>query len=59
MFTRLRTRYTLGYRPPENTEEGKFRRVRVQLTPAVMKTNKKLVVRARNGYYFRKKSRTS
>ena len=59
MFTRLRTRYTLGYRPPENNEEGNFRRVKVQLTPAVMKTNKQLVVRARSGYYFRKKSRAS
>ena len=59
MFTRLRTRYTLGYRPPENNEEGKFRRVKVQLTPAIMKTNKKLVVRARSGYYFRKKNRMS
>jgi len=59
MFTRLRTRYTLGYRPPENTEEGKFRRVKVQLTPPIMKTNNKLVVRARSGYYFRKKNRTS
>ena len=57
MFTRLRTRYTLGFRPPENSEEGKFRRVKVQLTPASMKTNRKLVVRARNGYYFRKKNR--
>ena len=55
MFTRLRTRYTLGFRPPANSEEGKFRRVSVQLTPAILKTNKKLVVRARNGYYFRKK----
>lgn len=59
MFMRLRTRYTLGYRPPENSEEGKFRRVKVQLTPPIMKTNKKLVVRARTGYYFRKKNRTS
>ena len=59
MFTRLRTRYTLGYRPPENNEEGKFRRVKVQLVPAIMKTNKKLVVRVRSGYYFRKKSRAS
>ena len=59
MFTRLRTRYTLGFRPAENSEEGKFRRVKVQLTPAIMKTNKKLVVRARSGYYFRKKSRLS
>jgi len=57
MFMRLRTRYTLGFRPPENSEEGKFRRVKVQLTPAIMKTNKKLVVRARSGYYFRKKNR--
>jgi VWFA-related protein len=59
MFTRLRTRYTLGYRPPENNEEGKFQHVKVQLTPAILKTNKKLVVRARTGYYFRKKNRAS
>jgi len=57
MFTRLRTRYTLGFRPPANSEEGNFRRVRIQLTPAIIKANKKLVVRARNGYYFRKKNR--
>jgi len=59
MFTRLRTRYTLGYRPPESNEEGKFRRVKVQLTPPIMKTNKKLVMRARTGYYFRKRNRVS
>jgi Ca-activated chloride channel family protein len=59
MFTRLRTRYTLGYRPPESNEEGKFRRVKVQLTPPIMKTNKKLVVRARTGYHFRKRNRVS
>jgi len=59
MFTRLRTRYTLGYRPPENIEEGQFRHVRVQLSAATLKTNKKLVVRSRKGYYFRKKNRTS
>src|ERR1041384_5208242 len=59
MFTRLRTRYTLGYRPPESNEEAKFRRVKVQLTPPIMKTNKKLVVRARTGYYFRKRNRVS
>ena len=57
MFTRLRTRYTLGYRPPENNEEGTFRRVKVQLAPAIMKTYKQLAVRARSGYYFRKKKR--
>jgi Ca-activated chloride channel homolog len=59
MFTRLRTRYTLGFRPPKNSAEGDFRRVRIQLTPAVIKANKKLVVRARNGYYLRKKNRTT
>lgn len=58
MFTRLRTRYTIGYRPPETNEEGAFRHVKVQLTPAIMKA-KKLVVRARRGYYFRKKARTT
>ncbi|MGQ0760701.1 MAG: VWA domain-containing protein [Acidobacteriota bacterium] len=59
MFTRLRTRYTIGYRPPETNEEGAFRHVKVQLVPAIMKANKKLVVRARRGYYFRKKPRTT
>src|SRR5687768_6374412 len=58
MFTRLRTRYTIGYRPPETNEEGVFRHVKVQLVPAIMKANKKLVIRSRRGYYFRKKSRT-
>ena len=58
MFTRLRTRYTIGYRPPEANEEGAYRHVKVQLVPAIMKANKKLVVRARRGYYFRKKPRT-
>ncbi|HEX6186755.1 MAG TPA: VWA domain-containing protein [Pyrinomonadaceae bacterium] len=58
MFTRLRTRYTIGYRPPETNEEGAFRHVKVQLVPAITKANKKLVVRARRGYYFRRKPRT-
>ncbi|HEX5703591.1 MAG TPA: VWA domain-containing protein [Pyrinomonadaceae bacterium] len=58
MFTRLRTRYTIGYRPPETNEEGAFRHVKVQLAPAIMKANKKLVVRSRRGYYFRKKPGT-
>ncbi|HEY6046747.1 MAG TPA: VWA domain-containing protein [Pyrinomonadaceae bacterium] len=57
MFTRLRTRYTLGYRPLESNPEGAFRRIKVQLTPAILKSNKKLAVRARHGYYFRKKIR--
>jgi VWFA-related protein len=58
MFTRLRTRYTIGYRPSETNVEGAYRHIKVQLTPAIMKANKKLVVRARRGYYFRKKPRT-
>ena len=58
MFTRLRTRYTIGYRPPETNEEGAFRHVKVQLIPAITKANKKLVVRSRRGYYFRKKPAT-
>jgi VWFA-related protein len=58
MFTRLRTRYTIGYRPPETNEEGAYRHVTVRLAPAILKANKQLVVRARRGYYFRKKART-
>ena len=59
MFTRLRTRYTLGYRPSETNHEGAFRAVKVQLSPTILKTNKKLIVRSRHGYYFRKKNRAS
>ena len=59
MFTRLRTRYTLGYRPSETNHEGAFRAVRVQLSPTILKTNKKLIVRSHHGYYFRKKNRAS
>jgi len=60
MFMRLRTRYTIGYRPPETNEVGAFRRVKIQLTPSVLKANKnqKLIVRSRHGYYFRKKARS-
>ena len=58
MFTRLRTRYTIGYRPPQTNEAGAFRHVKVQLVPEIMKANKKLVVRSRRGYYFRKKAGT-
>jgi Ca-activated chloride channel family protein len=57
MFSRLRTRYTLGYRPPELNQEGAFRRIKIQLSPAILKNNKKLIVRSRHGYYFRKKIR--
>lgn len=58
MFTRLRKRYTIGYRPPETNEEGAYRHLKVGLAPAIMKANKNLVVRARRGYYFRRKTRT-
>lgn len=59
MFTRLRTRYTIGYRPPETNKEGAYRHVKAQLAPAIMKANKKLVVRTRRGYYFRRKARST
>jgi VWFA-related protein len=40
----LRTQYTLAYYPPNPSQEGKYRRIKVRLRP------KGLSVRARQGY---------
>jgi VWFA-related protein len=50
----LRMRYSLGFRPT-NTKEETFRRIKLQLKPAAT-ARRKLVVRTRQGYYFRRRS---
>jgi VWFA-related protein len=47
----LRSQYTLGYYPSNNTKDGKFRKVRVETE------NKDLKVLARRGYYAPRGSR--
>jgi len=50
MVERARTRYFLQYPAPQ-AEPGKFRRVRIELTPAAKRKYPDATVRARAGYY--------
>ncbi len=47
----IRTRYTLGYRPPPGKSTGKFCKIEVKLSPDVRKREGRLLVEARHGYY--------
>ncbi len=53
MLERLRTRYSLIYRAPDDTVTGRFRYINVQLAPAARQRHPKAQVRHRNGYYVR------
>jgi VWFA-related protein len=52
----LRIRYSLGFRPTNTKDEQTFRRIKLQLQPATAKRRKDLVVRTRQGYYFRRRN---
>jgi Ca-activated chloride channel family protein len=46
----LRTQYVVSYYPSNQSRDGKFRTVRVNINP---KDNRKLIARTRQGYYAR------
>lgn len=48
---RIRTRYSLYFKPPANAPPGGYRRIEVRLAGAAAKENRKAVVRARAGYF--------
>jgi len=50
----LRARYTLGFRPSNDRDDGKFRPVEIKIA-ATRKTKEKPLVLTKRGYYFRKK----
>jgi VWFA-related protein len=54
MFARLRTRYSLGFKPANTNEDGKLRRLKLQLTPEAAARNGKVIVLTKQGYYFRR-----
>jgi VWFA-related protein len=56
LLTHLRTRYTLGYKPQNTQEDGKLRRIKLQLTAQAQRTRGKLAIRTKQGYYFRRRS---
>jgi VWFA-related protein len=52
MIDRLRNRYTLAYAPSNLDFNGKFRRIRLSLTPEAKKRlGRDIVIRAKQGYY--------
>jgi VWFA-related protein len=54
MFARLRSRYSLGFKPANTNEDGKLRRLKLQLTPEAAARHGKVIVVTRQGYYFRR-----
>ena len=51
MIERIRTRYSLQYRVPENAKNG-FRRIRVDLSPTARLRHPRAEVHARKGYFL-------
>jgi VWFA-related protein len=54
MIERLRTRYAIGYIPSNTKLDGRFRKVRLKLSPAIEKREGKLAILTRQGYYARR-----
>jgi len=47
----LRTRYTLGYHPPDGKKPGKFCKVQVKISPEIKQREGKVLIEAKLGYY--------
>jgi VWFA-related protein len=50
LVRRLRTRYSLGYVSSNTKQDGSYRKLKVEVAPAVQKREGKLVVRTKRGY---------
>lgn len=51
LIDQIRTRYALGYHPIADGEGGRFRKIRLEITPEVQKRDGKMIVETRTGYY--------
>jgi hypothetical protein len=58
MIDRLRTRYAIGYVSSNTNKDGKFRKIKVKLSPEVEKHEGKLDIVTRRGYYGQKAAET-
>ena len=54
IIARLRTRYSLGYKPSDRIGDGKFRPLKLRLSARASSQKGKPVVRTKRGYYFRR-----
>jgi len=51
MIRRLRARYTIGYSPSNTSKDGKFRKIKLSVTPEVEKREGGVALITRKGYY--------
>jgi len=49
----LRNRYSLGYYPSNRAFDGKFRKIKLKVSPEVEKREGKIVITTRRGYIGR------
>jgi VWFA-related protein len=54
LINHLRARYSMGFKPPETTYDGKFHRIKLKLSRETLKRNGKLAVRTSSGYHLRR-----
>lgn len=54
LIERLRTRYSLGYVSSNEQRDGKFRRIKLQVTPEIEKRERGVAIMTRKGYYAAK-----
>jgi VWFA-related protein len=59
LIERLRSRYSFGYNTTNSKQDGKFRNVKLKISPAVEKREGKIAIVARKGYYARAGSKKS
>jgi len=58
LFEHLRTRYSIGFTSTNTNDDGKFRRISLEISPKLEKQGRELVVRTRRGYYARPSTRS-
>jgi VWFA-related protein len=54
VIDRLRSRYAIGFKPANTSEDGRFRRVEIMIT-SPKKKGEQAVVLTKRGYYFRRR----
>ena len=56
IIERLRARYSFGYSPLNAKQDGKFRKIKLKIAPAVEKREGDIAIITRKGYYARARS---
>jgi VWFA-related protein len=51
LIDQIRTRYALGYHPPDDASQPRFRTIRLEVVPEVQTREGKLIVETKKGYY--------